>query len=275
MQSDQVPSIEELEFDQSTTDNIKRLLTNPHGIILVTGPTGSGKTTSLHAFLKEVYSPEKNIITVEDPVEYKSEIISQMQVNEKIDLTFAKALRSILRQDPDVIMIGEIRDEETASIATRAALTGHLVFSTLHTNSASATISRLIDMKIEPFLISSSLLGIVAQRLVRVLCDECKEHAYLNENLAHDLNTNKKKIYKQSGCKKCNYSGYQGRIAIAEMMIMDDDIRGLIKENSDEFIIREHLNNKGVQSISTQLKHLLLDGKISLDEALRVGLSNA
>jgi type II secretory ATPase GspE/PulE/Tfp pilus assembly ATPase PilB-like protein len=175
MQSSQIPQIHELGFNSSLIEDVKRLLRSSHGIILVTGPTGSGKTTSLHSFLREVEEPHKNLITVEDPVEYKSDNIAQIQVNEKVGLTFASALRSILRQDPDVIMIGEIRDEETAAIAVRAALTGHLVFSTLHTNSAAATISRLADMNVEPFLISSSLLGILAQRLVRVLCQECKE----------------------------------------------------------------------------------------------------
>ncbi|MDQ7068987.1 MAG: GspE/PulE family protein [Sulfurimonas sp.] len=209
MQSSQIPQISELGFDNALIDDMKKLLRSSHGIILVTGPTGSGKTTSLHSFLREVEEPHKNLITVEDPVEYKSENIAQIQVNEKVGLTFAAALRSILRQDPDVIMIGEIRDEETAAISVRAALTGHLVFSTLHTNSAAATISRLADMNVEPFLISSSLLGILAQRLVRVICDECKEEDELAENFAEDYNLNKDAvIYKSVGCKACNYSGY-------------------------------------------------------------------
>ena len=186
--SSQIPAIDELGFDNEIIGDVKKLLRSSHGIILVTGPTGSGKTTSLHSFLREVEEPQKNLLTVEDPVEYKSDNIAQIQVNEKVGLTFAAALRSILRQDPDVIMIGEIRDEETAAIAVRAALTGHMVFSTLHTNSAASTISRLADMGIEPFLISSSLLGILAQRLVRVLCDECKEEDIVAEEFAEYYN---------------------------------------------------------------------------------------
>jgi general secretion pathway protein E len=273
MQDDDIPAIADLGFSHTMLDSIKKLLLHPHGIILVTGPTGSGKTTSLHAFLKHIYSPEKNIITVEDPVEYKSDNIAQLQVNDKIGLTFATALRSILRQDPDVLMIGEIRDEDTASIAIRSALTGHLVLSTLHTNSASATISRLLDMKVEPFLISSSILGIISQRLVRSLCKECKESSIIDNNIAAELNIPQNStIYKPKGCKSCNYSGYHSRIAIAEVMIVDDDLRAFIKKNSDEHSIREYLLQSGLDTISTQLKRVLLNGDTSLDEAIRVGL---
>jgi general secretion pathway protein E len=243
---------------------------------LVTGPTGSGKTTSLHSFLREVKSPEKNLITVEDPVEYKSDNIAQIQVNEKVGLTFASALRSILRQDPDVIMIGEIRDEETASIAIRAALTGHLVFSTLHTNSAAATISRLADMGIEPFLISSSLLGILAQRLVRILCHECKEEDILAEGFAKDYHLpNNARIYKAKGCKSCGYSGYEGRRSIGELLVMDDTIKDLLKTTTDEHTITTMLEAEGLQTISLKLKEMLLSGETSLDEAIRVGLGHA
>ena len=242
---------------------------------MVTGPTGSGKTTSLHSFLREVESPDKNLITVEDPVEYKSDNISQIQVNEKVGLTFASSLRSILRQDPDVIMIGEIRDEETASIAIRAALTGHLVFSTLHTNSAAATISRLADMNVEPFLISSSLLGILAQRLVRVLCDECKEEDIVAEDFAQDYNIPQNtEIYKACGCKECNYSGYSGRRSIGELLIMNDVIKELLKTTTDEHSIKQALEAEGLKTISKQLELMLLDGETSLDEAIRIGLGN-
>ncbi len=273
MQSSQIPQITELGFHQDMIEKIKSLLRLSHGIILVTGPTGSGKTTSLHSFLREVESPEKNLITVEDPVEYKSDSIAQIQVNEKVGLTFASALRSILRQDPDVIMIGEIRDEETASIAVRAALTGHLVFSTIHTNSASATISRLVDMGIAPFLISSSILGILAQRLVRVLCSECKEEDVIAENFADDYNIPKNsKIFKAKGCPACNYSGYTGRRSIGELLIMNDKVKDLLKTTADEHSIKEALEADGLQSISFQLSNMVLNGETSLDEAIRIGL---
>jgi len=274
MQSSQIPQINELGFDKNIISDVKKLLRASHGIILVTGPTGSGKTTSLHSFLREVEEPHKNLITVEDPVEYKSEKIAQIQVNEKVGLTFASALRSILRQDPDVIMIGEIRDEETADIAIRAALTGHLVFSTLHTNSATATISRLIDMGIEPFLISSSLLGVLAQRLVRVLCTECKEEDVLAKGFHQDYNLPAGvRIYKAVGCNKCNYTGFSGRKSIGELLVLDDTIRDLLKETADEHIIKSELiNKKGFHTISDQLRELLLTGDTSLDEAVRIGL---
>lgn len=276
MQSSQIPQINELGFDNLLINDVKKLLRSSHGIILVTGPTGSGKTTSLHSFLREVEAPEKNLITVEDPVEYKSDNIAQIQVNEKVGLTFAASLRSILRQDPDVIMIGEIRDEETAAISVRAALTGHLVFSTLHTNSAAATISRLSDMGVEPFLISSSLLGILAQRLVRVLCEDCKEEDDIAEDYAQDymLDINST-IYKACGCKVCNYSGYSGRKSIGELLVMNDKVKDLLKTTTDEHTIKTALEEDGLQTISVQLKNMLLRGETSLDEAIRIGLGHA
>ncbi|MEA1983376.1 MAG: GspE/PulE family protein [Campylobacterota bacterium] len=276
MQSSQIPQITELGFNDSLIGDVKKLLRSSHGIVLVTGPTGSGKTTSLHSFLREVEEPHKNLITVEDPVEYKSDNIAQIQVNEKVGLTFAAALRSILRQDPDVIMIGEIRDEETAAIAVRAALTGHLVFSTLHTNSAAATISRLADMNVEPFLISSSLLGILAQRLVRVLCDKCKEEDEIAEEFADDYGVPKDAtIYKATGCKSCNYSGFAGRRSIGELLVMNDSIKELLKTTTDEHTIKTQLERDGLKTISLQLSQMLLDGETSLDEAIRIGLGHA
>jgi general secretion pathway protein E len=275
MQSSQIPQINELGFNKELIDDVQKLLRSSHGIILVTGPTGSGKTTSLHSFLREVEAPHKNLITVEDPVEYKSDNIAQIQVNEKVGLSFASALRSILRQDPDVIMIGEIRDEETAAISVRAALTGHLVFSTLHTNSAAATISRLADMNIEPFLISSSLLGILAQRLVRILCHECKEEDILAENYADDYGLSKSdKIFKAKGCKKCNYTGYSGRRSIGELLVMNDAIKELLKTTTNEHTIKIQLEKDGLRTISAQLLEMLLAGETSLDEAIRIGLGN-
>ena len=260
MQSSQIPKIDELGFNSSLIKDVQKLLRSSHGIILVTGPTGSGKTTSLHSFLREVEEPQKNLITVEDPVEYKSDNISQIQVNEKVGLTFASSLRSILRQDPDVIMIGEIRDEETASIAIRAALTGHLVFSTLHTNSAAATISRLTDIGIKPFLISSSLLGILAQRLVRILCDECKEEDEIAEDFLEDYSIPKNSIiYKACGCKACNYSGYKGRRSIGELLVMNDMVRDLLKTTTDEHTIKTALEAEVLKTISKQLELMLVD----------------
>ncbi len=276
MQSSQIPQINELGFDEILVKDMRKLLRSSHGIILVTGPTGSGKTTSLHSFLREVEEPEKNLITVEDPVEYKSDNISQIQVNEKVGLTFAAALRSILRQDPDVIMIGEIRDEETAAISVRAALTGHLVFSTLHTNSAAATISRLSDMDVEAFLISSSLLGILAQRLVRVLCADCKEEDVIAEDFAQDYTLDANAIiYKACGCKSCNYSGYTGRRSIGELLIMNDKVKELLKTTTDEHTIKTSLEKDGLKTISMQLKNMLIKGETSLDEAIRIGLGHA
>ena len=276
MQSSQIPQINELGFSNTLIGDVKRLLRSSHGIILVTGPTGSGKTTSLHSFLREVEEPHKNLITVEDPVEYKSDNIAQIQVNEKVGLTFASALRSILRQDPDVIMIGEIRDEETAAIAIRAALTGHLVFSTLHTNSAAATISRLADMNVEPFLISSSLLGILAQRLVRVLCKNCKEEDDLAENFAQDYGISPDaKVFKACGCRACNYTGFEGRRSIGELLVMNDKVKDLLKVTTDEHTIKTELEKDGLKTISLQLREMLLNGETSLDEAIRIGLGHA
>jgi general secretion pathway protein E len=276
MQSSQIPAINELGFSPELINDVKKILSASHGIILVTGPTGSGKTTSLHSFLREVEEPEKNLITVEDPVEYKSNNIAQIQVNEKVGLTFAAALRSILRQDPDVIMIGEIRDEETAAIAIRAALTGHLVFSTLHTNSAAATISRLADMSVEPFLISSSLLGVLAQRLVRILCNDCKIVKAIPKNYTEDYNIPKgAKVYKAEGCKVCNYSGYTGRRSIGELLVMNDKVRNLLQTTTDEHTIKTTLEADGLKTISFQLNEMLLSGETSLEEAIRIGLGNA
>ena len=275
MQSSQIPKINELGFDNKMIGDVKKLLRSSHGIILVTGPTGSGKTTSLHSFLREVEEPQKNLLTVEDPVEYKSDNIAQIQVNEKVGLTFASALRSILRQDPDVIMIGEIRDEETAAIAVRAALTGHLVFSTLHTNSAAATISRLSDMGIAQFLISSSLLGILAQRLVRILCDECKKEDVIAEEFTKYYNLKEDtKIFTHVGCKACNYSGYVGRRSIGELLVMNDKVKNLLTTTTDEHTIKLALQKDGLKTISFQLTQMLYEGETSLDEAIRIGLRN-
>lgn len=276
MDSEDIPSLEELGFADDIVSTLNEVLKFSHGIILVTGPTGSGKSTTLHAFLQKLTSPEKNIITVEDPVEYKADNINQIQVNSKVGLSFAAGLRSILRQDPDIVMVGEIRDGETASIATQAALTGHLVLSTLHTNNATSSITRLADMKVEPFLISSSLLAVLAQRLVRLLCPTCKEEDTLAEEFAKEFDLPQNaKIYKSKGCKQCNYTGYEGRRAIGEIFILDDEVKTLLKETTNDHQIRHQARKRGFTTLSTRLKKLLLEGGTSMDEALRVGIKDA
>jgi general secretion pathway protein E len=273
MQSDAIPKIDELGFDTETQNEIKDILTNPHGIVLVTGPTGSGKSTSLHSFIEHIHTNQKHIVTVEDPVEYKSNKISQTQINEKIGLTFATALRSILRQDPDVILIGEIRDEKSASIAIRASLTGHLVFSTLHTNSAVATISRLLDMGIEPFLIASAIKAIISQRLVRKLCNKCKSKDIIDSDTLHSIGIDSDAtIYRSVGCDECNHSGYSGRVAICEVMRVDKEIKDIIKSSADEQNIKDILAQKGSLSIPHRVQMLILDGTTSIHEAMRIGI---
>ncbi len=275
MQSDDIPHMQELGFDKELTNQLDALLQHSHGIILVTGPTGSGKSTTLHAFLQEVAKPDINVITVEDPVEYKADNINQIQTNTKAGLTFASGLRSILRQDPDVVMIGEIRDQETAEIAIQAALTGHLVFSTLHTNNATASITRLIDMGIEQFLIGSSLLGVLAQRLVRKLCNECKEEDFLAEAFAKEFDLPENaKIYKSCGCSTCNYTGYSGRRAIGEFFVLDDEFRTMLKDRVSDHVIRNQAISQGMITLSDQLKKLLLDGTTSMHEIIRVGVKD-
>ena len=256
MQSESIPSLENLGFDEEIIKGFKNLLEHSYGMILVTGPTGSGKSTTLHAFLQTISTPEKNIITIEDPVEYKSDSINQIQVNEKVGLTFATGLRSILRQDPDIIMVGEIRDKETANTAIQAALTGHLMLSTLHTNNAIATITRLLDIGIKPYLLSSSIIGILSQRLVRILCD-CK--------------IKNGEFYEAKGCIKCNFTGYKHRKVIGELLIMNDEIKALIANNATEIEIKKIAKYK---TLNEQLKTLLINGETSLKEAIRVGLKD-
>ncbi len=275
MQSEDIPHIDELGFSKAISNHFEPLLNHSHGIILVTGPTGSGKSTTLHAFLQKIATPTKNIITVEDPVEYKADNINQIQINEKVGLTFASALRSILRQDPDIIMIGEIRDEETATMAIRAALTGHLVLSTLHTNNSIATITRLHDMGIEPFLLSSSILGVLSQRLVRILCPHCKEEDTLAENYIDQYDLPKDRVYyKANGCKECNYTGYKTRKVIGEFLKLDNDLKELFKTTMNEHEIKKFLLKKGYRTLTDELKELLLRGETSLEEAVRVGLND-
>ena len=273
MQSESIPTLEELGFAKDTTDAFYKLLNHSHGMILVTGPTGSGKSTTLHSFLQHIASPDKNIITVEDPVEYNADHVNQIQVNDKVGLTFAAGLRSILRQDPDVVMVGEIRDKETAQIAIQAALTGHLLLSTLHTNDATSSLTRLMDMGIEDYLLSSTLIGVLAQRLVRKLCDNCKVPTMLPQNVMSELKLDKNATYyKAAGCRKCDFIGYSGRQAVGELFIMSDEVKEMMKKGLNDHEIREIMKQQGMETISDKLRGMMEQGLTSYEEALRVGI---
>ncbi|UCD16163.1 MAG: Flp pilus assembly complex ATPase component TadA, partial [Candidatus Omnitrophota bacterium] len=245
-------ALEALGFSKEVFKEYKKLISRPHGIILVTGPTGCGKTTTLYASLDKINTVEKNIITIEDPVEYKLEGIRQIPVNSKVNLTFANGLRSILRQDPDIIMVGEIRDFETAEIAIHAALTGHLVFSTLHTNDAAGAVARLVDMGVEPFLVSSSVIGVLAQRLIRIICPDCKEKYAPDKEVLENIGLKKEKIdfYRGRGCPECMNTGYKGRIGIFELLVIDDFLRNLIVTKAGA----EQIKRKAVDSGMIALK---------------------
>ena len=272
-QSEHIPTLESLGFKEDVTKNLYKLLNHAHGMILVTGPTGSGKSTTLHACLQHISTPDKNIITVEDPVEYNADNISQIQVNTKVGLTFAAGLRSILRQDPDIIMVGEIRDSETAEIALRSALTGHLLLSTLHTNDSTSSLSRLMDMGIEDFLISSTLLGVLAQRLARKLCTHCREETKLTPVITEEIGLPKDKLYFQAvGCKVCDFTGYKGRQAIGELFLIDDIVKEMVKDGLNDHQVREAMKKNGMITIADKLKDMLISGETSYEEAIRVGL---
>ena len=254
---------------------LNRLIKSPYGIILVTGPTGSGKTTTLYAALSTINRPEINIITIEDPIEYQMDGVGQIQVNPKIDLTFAAGLRSIVRQDPDVILIGEIRDRETAEIAIQSSLTGHLVFSTLHTNDAASAVTRLIDMGIEPFLVTSSIIAIIAQRLVRMLCPHCKEVYVPDEESLANLGLDRSVLqnntfYRKKGCNLCMQTGFRGRTAIFEIMIVDDEIKRLILKTSDANQINELALKRGMITLQKDGIDKVLAGITTTEEVLRV-----
>ena len=264
---------EDLGFSEHDLDTFNKIIKQPYGIVLVTGPTGSGKTTTLYAVLKDINKEEKNIITVEDPVEYKLHGINQVQVNVKAGLTFASGLRSILRQDPDIIMIGEIRDSETAEIAIRAAITGHLVLSTLHTNDTASTVVRLVDMGIEPYLVSSSVVGIVSQRLVKRLCPSCKTAYEASEECKRALGLNNGRsmtLYKPNGCNKC-IKGYRGRIPVHEVMYIDRDIRRLIDKGATTDEIEEAAVKNGMKTLFASAVDLALSGITSVEEVLKIG----
>ncbi len=265
-------NLSHLGMDDNTHIRLKNLIKKPHGIILVTGPTGSGKTTTLYASLTELNETSRNILTVEDPIEYYIDGIGQTQVNNKVDMSFARGLRAILRQDPDVVMIGEIRDLETAEIAVQASLTGHLVFSTLHTNTAVGAVTRLRDMGVEPFLLSSSLIGVVAQRLVRLLCNECKVAAEATPAECELLKADpasKPVIYHHKGCSACNHSGYSGRNGIYELIEMDDTTRNLIHDGASEQEVEQHVHQH-TPTLRQDGMRLVMAGKTSLEEVLRV-----
>ena len=266
--------LDKLGFSGENLRKLDRLIRQSHGIILATGPTGSGKSTTLYAALSRINSPEKNIITIEDPIEYQLRGVGQMQVNPKIELSFASGLRSILRQDPDVIMVGEIRDGETAEIAIQAALTGHLVFSTLHTNDSFGSLTRLVEMGIEPFLVSSSILAVLAQRLVRRLCPDCRTPYTPSTTEMQRIGINAAgfagKIYKGAGCKACRNSGYRGRIAIQELMVMEDDIRTLVMQNADAASIRRACQAKGMKLLRQDGAERVFAGETTIEELLRV-----
>jgi general secretion pathway protein E len=269
-------NLADLGMSSNNEQAFGELLRKPHGIILVTGPTGSGKSTTLYAGLSDINSKDRNILTVEDPVEYELPGIGQTQVNPKVDMTFARGLRAILRQDPDVVMIGEIRDLETAEIAVQASLTGHMVISTLHTNTAAGAITRMEDMGIEPFLLSSSLLAVISQRLVRTLCNDCKvevtpdasEIALLGLNPA-DVTRDNITIFHPKGCDKCNFSGYRGRLGIHEMLQVDEPVRDLIHNGHGEQAIEKHARET-VPSIRDDGMSKVLAGRTTLEEVLRV-----
>jgi len=272
-------SLEDLGLEGKKLETINSLIHRPHGIVLVTGPTGGGKTTSLYAGLERINSPDKKIITIEDPVEYQILGINQIQVNNKVNLTFANGLRSILRQDPDIVLVGEIRDRETADIAIHASLTGHLVFSTLHTNDSASAITRLIDMGIEPFLVASSLVAIVAQRLIRFLCQVCREPYTPIEDELKKIGIDKSiipngKLYRSKGCGVCLDTGYSGRTGIFEILVMNDDVRNLTLTTTDSTTIKRKAIEHGMTTLKMDGANKILRGLTSVDEVLRVAEEN-
>ncbi len=268
-------SLDLLGLSQSARQILTDALAQPNGIILVTGPTGSGKTTTLYAGLKQLNDGSRNILTVEDPVEYAVEGVGQTQVNAKVGMTFAAGLRAILRQDPDVVMIGEIRDRETAEIAVQAALTGHLVLSTVHTNDAIGAITRMRDMKIEPFLLASTLRAVIAQRLVRRLCEHCRAPQKADSNMAHLLGIKSGDIiYQAAGCDRCKNSGFNGRVGVFEAIRIDDNIRKLINDDADEADIAKHAF-AAQPNLNAAAREMVLAGQTTVEEAVRISRSDA
>jgi general secretion pathway protein E len=266
-------NLERLGFNERQLGLLEKLITRPNGILLVTGPTGSGKTTTLYGALSRINATDKNIITIEDPVEIQLPGIGQIEVNPRIGLSFASGLRSVLRQDPNVVLVGEIRDLETAEIAIQASLTGHLVFSTLHTNDAPSAITRLVDMGVEPFLVASSLVAVLAQRLVRVLCRECRVAYEATREELEEIGIRPPdeavRVYRAAGCVSCNYTGYRGRIGIFELMLVDDDIRSMVTQNVDSKSIKQVAVGKGMRSLRADGARKVLQGVTSVAEVLR------
>ena len=265
----------ELGLSANDLDSLKKIMRMPNGIFMITGPTGSGKTTTLYSILSSINNSDINIITIEDPVEYQLDGVNQIQVNPKIDLTFAKGLRSIVRQDPDVILIGEIRDQETAEIAVQSALTGHIVFSTLHTNDAASAITRLVDIGTEPFLIASSVTAVAAQRLIRVFCDDCKkpyqpDEATLKLLGSAAVDVRGRQLYQAMGCSKCYQTGYRGRIGIFEIMMLGHGIKNLLLDNHDSFRIKQEALNWGMITMREDGIRKVLAGISTIEEILRV-----
>ncbi len=272
-------SLENTGFTKTQLQEFRSMISSSYGIILITGPTGSGKSTTLYGALNEIDSVEKNVITVEDPVEYKLERVNQINVLPKINLTFANALRSILRQDPDIIMIGEMRDSETAHIAVQSALTGHLVFSTLHTNDAVSSLTRMIDMGIAPFLISSSVVGVMAQRLVRKICPKCIEEYFPEKGVLDNLkinfeipNRDNLKFYRGKGCDYCKNTGYRGRTALFEVVRINDEIRSMIMKNTSSNVIKDIAIKNGMRTLLDSGIQKVLNGETTIDEVLRVAV---
>ncbi|MFQ5456220.1 MAG: type II secretion system ATPase GspE [Nitrospirota bacterium] len=269
-------NLDEMGFSDDTLIKIRRFVKKSYGLFLVTGPTGSGKTTTLYAALNSINSIEKNIVTIEDPVEYQLKLINQIQVNPKVGVTFATGLRAILRQDPDIVMVGEIRDRETATIAIQAALTGHLVFSTLHTNDSAGAVARLVDMGVEPFLLASSLICVIAQRLIRRVCKRCKTLYIPAENLIKDLGIDNVKgerdfkFMRGEGCQECRNTGHSGRIGIYECLVIDDAVRNLIISRSSSNDIRSAAKNSGFATIREDGIQKATQGITSIEEVLRV-----
>ncbi len=270
-----VLGLEQIGIDAQMLPQIEKMIYKNHGIFLVTGPTGSGKTTTLYSALSAINSREQNIITVEDPIEYQLVGVGQVQVNPKINLTFAQGLRSILRQDPDVIMVGEIRDSETAKIAVQAALTGHLVFSTLHTNDSAGALARLVEMGVEPFLAASALLGVLAQRLVRTICPHCRVSYHPDEKILTQIFEGQPIpagaiFYRGRGCSHCMQVGYLGRTGLYEMLEVSDAIRGLVTTNADAATIRKQAQKEGMRSLRLSGLDKVLAGQTTIEEVLRV-----
>lgn len=266
-------SLDDLGFSKENRESFENLVTRPHGILLVSGPTGSGKTTTLYAALSRINSPDINILTCEDPVEYQLPGVGQMQVNAKIDLTFANGLRAFLRQDPDVIMVGEIRDRETAEIAIQASLTGHLVLATVHTNDAPGAVTRLIDMGVEPFLVSSTLIGVLAQRLVRNLCKFCKQPYEPDAGQMRELGLKAQpgmEFFHEVGCGKCLETGYKGRSGIYELLHVDDEVRRLILQSTDAGTIKRYAVSKKMKTLLDDGARKAMLGDTTVEEILRV-----